>query len=82
MSTAREKIAIGSDHRGYHLKEAIKSILKSMGVQFEDVGTRSENPVDYPEFAKKVASRVSGHSCSKGILICGSGIGMSVVASQ
>lgn len=82
MSTPGEKTAVGSDHRGYALKEVLKQKLAAMGHQVEDMGTHSEKSADYPEFAKKVAQKVSNRECSRGILICGSGIGMSIVANK
>ena len=76
------KIAIGSDHAGFQLKEAIKKYLKELGYDYEDFGTDSEEPVNYPDFAAEVARVVNKNVCSKGILICGSGIGMSIVANK
>jgi ribose 5-phosphate isomerase B len=75
------KIAIGSDHAGYGLKEKVKEFLKTNGYKFEDFGTQSKDPVDYPDFAKKVSEAVLG-GCDFGILICGSGIGMSMAANK
>lgn len=77
-----EKVAIGSDHRGFQLKQALKEELNRMGVTVEDVGTFSEDSVDYPEFAAKVARKVGSRECTRGILVCGSGIGMSVTANK
>jgi RpiB/LacA/LacB family sugar-phosphate isomerase len=75
------KIAIGSDHAGFALKEKIKEFLKANGYHFEDFGAHSEEASDYPDFAKKVAEAVlSGFDL--GILICGSGIGMSIAANK
>ncbi|CAD7772738.1 Ribose-5-P isomerase B [Candidatus Methanoperedenaceae archaeon GB37] len=76
------KIIIGADHAGYKLKEFIKDILKKRGYEVEDVGTHSESSVDYPFFAWKVAQGVASGQYDKGILICGSGIGMSIVANR
>lgn len=74
------KIAIASDHGGYHLKEQIKSILESLGVEYEDFGTNGTESVDYPDYAAKVAKQVQkGH---RGILCCGTGIGMSITANK
>lgn len=75
------KIAIGSDHRGYKLKEFLKENLKDF-VSFDDFGTFSEESVDYPDYASKVAEGVSNDSYERGILICKTGIGMSVVANK
>lgn len=75
------KIAIGSDHRGYKLKEFLKENLKDI-VIFDDFGTFSEESVDYPDYGIKVAEGVSSGSYERGILICNTGIGMSVVANK
>ncbi len=77
-----EKIAIGSDHAGFRLKEFVKNLLREKGFEVIDVGTYSEERCHYPEYAKKVASMVSKGEVEKGILICGSGIGMSIVANK
>jgi RpiB/LacA/LacB family sugar-phosphate isomerase len=76
------KIAIGSDHAGYELKEYIKQILKEKKYPFIDVGTDTGTSVDYPDFGIKVAKLVSDGETEKGILICGTGIGMSIVANK
>ena len=76
------KIAIGSDHRGFSIKEDLKSLIESSGHIVEDMGTFSAEPADYPEFAAKVAAAVSENKCSRGVLICGSGIGMSIAANK
>lgn len=76
------RVYIGSDHAGYRLKEALKRALKSMDVSLVDVGCHSENPVDYPDIAFKVASAVSKCEADRGILICGTGIGMSIAANK
>lgn len=76
------KIAIASDHAGFKTKEAIALFLKSENLQFTDFGTFSEESVDYPDFAKKVAKSVSGKANDMGILVCGSGIGMAIAANR
>lgn len=76
------KIAIGSDHRGYSLKERMKEHLYGREHECVDVGTSSEERADYPDFAAQVAELVGMNRCSRGILICGSGIGMSVAANK
>lgn len=76
------KIIIGSDHAGYKLKEAVVQFLKEMHTEVEDIGTDSESPVDYPDYGYRVAESVSDGSYEKGILVCGSGIGMSIVANK
>ncbi|MBW2544473.1 MAG: ribose 5-phosphate isomerase B [Deltaproteobacteria bacterium] len=72
------KIIIGSDHAGFDLKEALKESFDGM----VDVGTYSEDSVDYPDFAARVARAVSSGEFERGILICGSGVGMSIVANK
>jgi ribose 5-phosphate isomerase B len=76
------RIAIGSDHRGYHLKEKLTSILQTKGHSVEDVGTSATESVDYPDFAALVARKVSDKSVERGILICGTGIGMAITANK
>jgi ribose 5-phosphate isomerase B len=76
-----KKIVIASDHAGYGLKEEIKKLLKDKYV-FEDVGTFSEESVDYPDFADKAVQLVRQGKIERGILICGSGIGMSIYANK
>ena len=75
-------IAIGSDHGGYKLKEEIKKYLDEKEIEYKDCGTYSEQSVDYPDIAKDVAKRVQSKECDSGILICRSGIGMSIVANK
>lgn len=75
-------IAIGSDHGGYKLKEEIKRYLDEKDIQYVDCGCESEESVDYPNIAREVAKTVSSNRCDKGILICRSGIGMSIVANK
>jgi ribose 5-phosphate isomerase B len=76
------RIAIASDHRGYHLKEKILSQLKAAGHDVIDDGPSSAESVDYPDYAARVAKRVSEGSCERGILICGTGIGMAITANK
>jgi len=73
---------IGSDHAGYALKEQIKATLKADNVSFEDVGVHSEEPADYPDYAEKVGKLVAKKAGNKGILICGTGIGISIAANK
>ena len=75
-------IAIGSDHGGYALKEEIKKHLTERGVEFKDYGTFSEESCDYPIYAEKVCLAVTGGEAEKGILCCGTGIGMSMAANK
>jgi ribose 5-phosphate isomerase B len=75
-------IVLGSDHGGLDLKEAVKELLKQRGIDFVDCGTDNGDSVDYPDFGDKVARRVSSGAAEKGILFCGTGIGMSIVANK
>jgi len=76
------KIAIGSDHRGYKLKSRISELLEENGHTLADLGAGSEDSVDYPDFAIPVAEKVAAGEVDRGILICGSGIGMSIAANK
>ncbi|NLN14388.1 MAG: ribose 5-phosphate isomerase B [Tissierellia bacterium] len=76
------KIGIGSDHGGYELKEVIKEYLTSEGIEFVDYGTNSLDSVDYPDFGKRVADAVLNKEVDRGILICGTGIGISITANR
>lgn len=75
-------IALGSDHGGFQLKEAIKKHLTEKNIEFKDFGAFSEESVDYPDFAKKVAEAVVSGNAEKGILVCGTGIGISIAANK
>ncbi|MCX5855806.1 MAG: RpiB/LacA/LacB family sugar-phosphate isomerase [Deltaproteobacteria bacterium] len=77
-----EKIIIAADHGGYLLKEAIKTHLMQMGFSVTDEGTDSDQAVDYPDFGGKAAGAISAGLFPRGILICGSGVGMSIVANR
>ena len=76
------KIAIGSDHAGYELKEEILHLLASQQIEFLDFGAFSTESVDYPDYGIKVAEAVAAGEFDLGILVCGSGIGMSIVANK
>ncbi len=76
------KIALGSDHAGFELKEKIKEFLTSMGHQVEDMGCYSTDSVDYPVYGAKVARVVAENAVERGILVCGTGLGMSMVANR
>lgn len=76
------KIAIGADHAGYLLKEETKKFLDSKGIPFTDFGTFKIDSSDYPEFAYKVSNAISTEDFDRGILICGTGIGMSITANK
>ncbi len=77
-----EKIAIGSDHAGFAMKEALKKYLQDRGFEVKDFGTDSERSCDYPDFAFAVADCVAAKEADKGVLICGTGIGMSMAANK
>ncbi len=76
------KIAIGSDHGGIHLKEHIKTYLLAKGLEVEDYGTYTEESVDYPDYSAAVAEAVVTKKQDFGILICGTGIGVSIAANK
>lgn len=75
-------LAIGSDHGGYELKEEIKKYLEEHQIEYRDFGTYSTASVDYPDIAYPVAQAVAGGECEKGILCCGTGIGISMAANK
>ena len=77
-----EKIIIAADHGGYSLKEALKPFLTEMGLVVTDAGTDTDRSVDYPDFGGKAAGAVSAGLFPRGILICGSGVGMSIIANR
>lgn len=78
-----EKIGLGCDHAGFQLKEDVKQYLLSSGYRVEDFGTDSEDlPVDYPDVAKRLSKAIIEGKISRGILICGTGIGMSIAANK
>ena len=76
------RIIIGADHAGYPMKEKVKAFLQDRGITVEDVGTHGDKSVDYTDFGKAVASKISDGSFQRGILICGTGLGMSMVANR
>lgn len=75
-------IAIGSDHAGVEFKEAVIKVLRALGHDVADMGTNSKDSVHYPDFAKKVADAVADGKAERGVLICGTGIGMSMAANR
>lgn len=75
-------IALGSDHAGFALKEKMKAVIEELGLEFKDYGTYDENSVDYPVIAKSVCKAIKSGECEKGILICGTGVGMSIAANK
>ncbi len=76
------KIALGSDHAGFELKEDLRAYLAELQVDAQDLGAFSQEAVDYPEVAGKVAGKVARGEVERGLLICGAGIGMSIVANR
>ncbi|NTV01398.1 MAG: ribose 5-phosphate isomerase B [Chlorobiaceae bacterium] len=76
------KIAVGSDHAGYEMKKFVLSWLERHGHDFEDMGPYSEESVDYPDYARKVAESVAHGKHEQGILMCGTGIGVSIAANK
>lgn len=75
-------VAIGSDHGGFNLKEEIKKMFVEQNIQFQDLGTHSAESIDYPEIAQKVGQAVISKECTCGIIICGTGIGVSIAANK
>jgi ribose 5-phosphate isomerase B len=75
-------IALGSDHAGFDYKERLKKLLDEIDKPYQDFGTSSPESVDYPDFAHAVSKAVASGKCQRGILICGTGIGMSIVANK
>jgi ribose 5-phosphate isomerase B len=77
-----DRVIIGADHAGFSLKEIIKRYLADAGYAITDVGTDCTDSVDYPDFGIRVAARVSNGEFDRGVLVCGSGVGMSIVANK
>jgi ribose 5-phosphate isomerase B len=82
MTDNKSPIIIGADHAAYDLKETVKAFLLDRGIDVQDVGTSDKNSVDYPDFGIRVASAVANGKFTRGILLCGTGIGMSIVANK
>ena len=76
------KIALASDHAGFSEKEKLKPLLTELGIEFVDLGTRSEASVDYPDYARSVAEEVAQGNVDQGVLVCGSGTGMAITANK
>src|SRR5215471_11489930 len=76
------RVAIGSDHAGFELKEAAKALLLAEHWDVLDVGTHSKDPVDYADFAEAVGAALQGHDAERGIILCGSGVGASMAANR
>jgi ribose 5-phosphate isomerase B len=75
-------LVLAADHAGYALKEQLKTVLQRLGVPFEDLGTHSTDPVDYPDLAHKVAAALETGRSERGLLVCGSGQGMAMAANR
>ncbi len=75
-------LAIGSDHGGYALKQAVMKHLSERGIEYRDFGTYSEESCDYPDFGEAVGRAVASGECERGIVICGTGIGISIAANK
>jgi len=76
------RIAVSADHGGFHLKNKIVQLLKELGHEVHDLGTYSDDPVDYPDYARTVSQEILDRKAEKGILICGSGVGACVAANK
>lgn len=76
------RIAVGADHAGFELKESLKSSLVASGHQVDDLGTFDTTSTDYPDWAARVAQAVAGHDAERGLLVCGSGVGMAIAANR
>ena len=76
------KIALASDHAGFAEKERLKPLLTELGLEVNDLGTTSEDSVDYPDYARRVAAAVADGDADQGILVCGSGTGMAITANK
>ncbi len=79
---ARERIPIAADHAGFALKQRLVGVLRDMGYEPQDLGAQSETASDYPDFAHPLAQAVSHGDAKRGVLLCGSGIGMDIVANR
>jgi ribose 5-phosphate isomerase B len=77
-----EKILIASDHAGFELKEKLERALKALGFEVEDLGTNSAESTDYPDYAHPLAQKVSDGEVKRGVLLCGTGLGMSYTANR
>jgi ribose 5-phosphate isomerase B len=82
MSSDPHKVLIASDHAGFELKEALEAELKSLGYEVDDLGPASDASIDYADFAHPLAQRVSSGEAERGVLLCGTGLGMSYTANR
>lgn len=78
----KTKIALGADHAGFDLKEKVRRYLTRQGYEVEDLGARSTDSVDYPDYAEKVATRVAAKQAGFGVLVCGTGLGVAMAANK
>ncbi|HTD59864.1 MAG TPA: ribose 5-phosphate isomerase B [Gemmatimonadaceae bacterium] len=76
------RIAVASDHAGFHIKVDVASALRAAGHEVDDLGTYDETPVDYPDFAEKIGAAIVDQTAERGVLVCGSGVGASVAANK
>ncbi len=76
------RIAVGADHGGFRLKVVIVDFLRKLGHQVSDLGTESEDPVDYPDYARAVSQEILSGQAERGVLICGSGVGACIAANK
>jgi ribose 5-phosphate isomerase B len=81
-AASRERIPIASDHAGYEMKQKLEQVLDRMGYQVQDLGTNSEVSTDYPDYAHPLAKEISEGEAKRGVLLCGTGLGMSYVANR
>jgi ribose 5-phosphate isomerase B len=82
LAPPERTIAIGADHGGFRLKEALKPLIEGLGLQLRDVGVHEEKPADYPDLALKVAELVAAGTAARGVIIDGAGIGSSIAANK
>ena len=82
VQSASMRVALGADHAGVHLKDAVRSLLESKGIEVQDVGTLDEASVDYPDYAAAVGRSVAAGEVDRGILVCGTGLGMAMAANK
>jgi ribose 5-phosphate isomerase B len=76
------RFAVGADHAGFELKEHLSAVLVAAGHEVEDLGTRSTDSTDYPDWAHRVAEAVAGGAAERGLLVCGTGVGMAMAANR
>ena len=82
MASTREVIPIAADHAGFEMKQKLERVLKDMGYEIQDLGADSEVSSDYPDFAHPLAKEISDGEAKRGVLLCGTGLGMSYVANR